>query len=138
MSMQQIPSEIGQSFRAGALDAAVTAATQAVRKAPADAGSRILLAEMLVFAGNLQRADVVLDAAAAADPTAAVVLAEFRQLLRAEMARRQFWVDGRMPEVLGTPGESERAMLSAILSWRNGDLDDAAQKANQAEALRPK
>jgi type VI secretion system protein ImpE len=136
--MQQISSDIGQSFRAGALDAAVTAATQAVRKAPADAGSRILLAEMLVFAGNLQRADVVLDAAAAADPSASVVLAEFRQLLRAEMARRQFWLDGRMPEVLGTPGESERTMLSAILDWRSGDLDAAAQKADQAEALRPK
>src|SRR6202042_630226 len=78
------------------------------------------------------------DAAAATDPAAALVLAEFRQLLRAEMARRQFWLDGRMPEVLGTPGESERAMLSAILSWRNGDLDDAAQKADRAEALRPK
>ena len=67
-------------FRAGKLDDAVAAAQAALRKAPTDLDARVLLAELLVFAGNLERADVVLDAASAIDPTTALVVAEFRQL----------------------------------------------------------
>jgi type VI secretion system protein ImpE len=135
--MQQTQPGIGELFRAGSLDAAVAAANQAVRKAPTDAGARIVLAELLVFAGNLERADIVLDAAAAADPSAALVIAEFRQLLRAETARRQFWREGRMPEFLGEPGEMERDLLSAVVSWRDGDAETAARHAETAEAARP-
>ena len=86
----------GSLFRAGKLAAATEAAGAAVKKAPTDLGARVLLAEFLLAGGNLERADVILDAASEADPAAAVVIAEFRQLLRAEMARRQLrrGVDG--------------------------------------------
>ena len=67
-------------FRAGKLDDAVAAAQAALRKAPTDLNARVLLGELLAFAGNLERADVVLDAASAIDPTTAMVVAEFRQL----------------------------------------------------------
>ena len=50
-------------FRAGKLADAVAAAQAALRKAPTDLSARILLAELLVFSGNLERADVLLDAA---------------------------------------------------------------------------
>src|ERR1700735_1598559 len=76
-------------FRAGRLDDAVTAGQTALRKAPTDLNARVLLGELLAFTGNLERADVVLDAASAIDPTTALVVAEFRQLIRADMARRQ-------------------------------------------------
>ena len=79
----------GPLFEAGRLADAVAAANAAVRQAPADLAPRVLLAELLLFAGNLERADVVLDAGSAIEPQAAVVIAEFRQLLRAELARRQ-------------------------------------------------
>src|SRR5271168_354881 len=62
----------GELFHAGQLTAAIEAANAAVRNNPADFTKRLLLAELLVFAGNLQRADVILDAAARADPTTAV------------------------------------------------------------------
>ena len=75
-------------FRDGKLDAAVAGAQAALRKAPTDLNARVLLSELLAFAGNLERADVVLDAASAIDPTTALVVAEFRQLIRADMARR--------------------------------------------------
>ena len=88
----------GALFRAGRLADAVAAANAAVRKAPADLAPRVLLAELLLFAGNLERADVILDAGTIIDPQAAVVIAEFRQLVRADMARRQLRRDGRLPE----------------------------------------
>ena len=55
-------------LRAGKLTDAVAAAQAVVRKAPMDLSARVLLAELLVFSGNLERADVLLDAASTIDP----------------------------------------------------------------------
>ena len=59
---QTKPDDAGSLFREGRLTDAVAAANAAVRKAPSDLGARLLLAELLVFSGNLERADVILDA----------------------------------------------------------------------------
>jgi type VI secretion system protein ImpE len=128
----------GELFRAGELDAAISAANAGVRNNPTDLGGRILLAELLLFAGNIERADVILDAAARIDPTAAVGLAEFRQLLRGESARRQHRGDGRVPEFIGEPTPALRSMLAALVALRAGDRDEAARCAAEAEAARPR
>jgi type VI secretion system protein ImpE len=128
----------GALFRAGNLAAAIEAANAVVRKSPADLGGRILLAELLVFAGNIERADTILNAAADIDPTAMVAIAEFRQLLRAETARRQLHRDGRVPEFLGDPTPPLRASLAATVAWRAGDAAEAARQAAEAETLRPR
>jgi type VI secretion system protein ImpE len=125
-------------LRAGKLDAAVAAGQAALRKAPTDLNARVLLGELLAFTGNLERADVVLDAASAIDPTTAVVVAEFRQLIRADMARRQLFRDGRVPEFLADPTEAQRLQLAALVALRAGDLAEAARQAEAAEAVRPR
>ncbi|MBV8614451.1 MAG: tetratricopeptide repeat protein [Acetobacteraceae bacterium] len=127
---------VGALFRAGRLAEAVSAANEGVRRKPADLGARVLLAEMLLFAGNLERADVILDAAGEANPAAATVIAEFRQLLRAEVARRQVYRDGRLPEFLGEPSPQERARLAALVALRASDSAEAARRAEEAERLR--
>jgi type VI secretion system protein ImpE len=136
--MSDIQETVGALFRAGKLSAAIEGAGAAVRKAPGDLGARVLLAEMLLFAGNLERADVILDAAAQVDPEAAVVVAEFRQLLRADTARRQLRRDGRVPEFLDGATESMRLVLAALVASRGGDEAEAARLAGEAEAARPK
>ncbi|MGC9269049.1 type VI secretion system accessory protein TagJ [Acidiphilium sp.] len=130
------PLKVGDAFRAGRLDEAVTAATAMVKAKPTDIAARVLLVEMLVFAGNFERADVLLDAAGQLDPAAALVVAEFRQLLRGEMARRQLYRDGRVPEFLGEPGVVERALLAALVALRAGDDAAALREAEAAEAAR--
>ncbi|HXT81684.1 MAG TPA: type VI secretion system accessory protein TagJ [Acetobacteraceae bacterium] len=125
-------------FRAGKVDDAVAAAQTALRKAPTDLGVRVLLAELLVFAGNLERADVILDAASTIDPSTAMVVAEFRQLIRADMARRQLFRDGRVPEFLADPTEVQRLQLEALVALRADDVQEAAKKAAEAEAARPR
>src|SRR5438874_2998592 len=125
-------------LRAGKLDDAVAAAQATVRKAPTDLNARVLLGELLLFTGNLERADVVLDAASAIDPTTAVVVAEFRQLIRADMARRQLFRDGRVPEMLAEPTETQRLQLAALVALRAGDLAEAKRQADAAEAARPR
>jgi type VI secretion system protein ImpE len=128
---------VSELLRAGKLAEALTAAQNVVRKAPTDLGARILLAELLVFSGNLERADVLLDAASTIDPTTAVVVAEFRQLIRADMARRQLFRDGRVPELLSDPTEVQRLQLAALVAFREKDMAGAAKNAAAAEEARP-
>jgi type VI secretion system protein ImpE len=125
-------------LRAGKLADAVAAGQAALRKAPTDLNARVLLGELLAFTGNLERADVVLDAASAIDPTTALVVAEFRQLIRADMARRQLFRDGRVPEFLADPTEAQRLQLAALVALRAGDLAEASRQAEAAETVRPR
>jgi type VI secretion system protein ImpE len=124
-------------LKAGKLADAVTAAQNAVRKAPTDLNARVLLAELLVFSGNLERADVLLDAASTIDPSTAIVVAEFRQLIRADMARRQLFRDGRVPELLSDPTEVQRLQLAALVALRENNMAEAMKNAAAAEEARP-
>ena len=76
-------------FTSGDLEGAITALTEAVRKNPTDQETRGLLAEFLCIAGDLERADKQLDALGNQDAGSAPGLALFRQVVRAELARRQ-------------------------------------------------
>lgn len=129
--------EAGRLFHDGNLAEAVTAATAAVRKAPTDVAARMLLAEFLLFAGSTDRVDTVLDACAELDPGAAIAVAEFRQLLRGETARRQLFKDGRVPEFIGGPSEAQRLSLAAVVALRSGDFQQSAKLAAEAEQARP-
>jgi type VI secretion system protein ImpE len=136
--MPETAQTVGALLRAGKLDPAIAAASTAVRRSPADPAARLLLAELLLLAGNLERAEIILDAAAQFDPKAAVAIAEFRQLLRAETARRQCGREGRVPEFLGEPSAALRSALAAAVALRGGDTAEAARHAAAAEDLRPR
>ena len=127
----------GALFRLGRLGDAIAAATARLRREPGAAGARVLLAELLLFAGNLERADVQLDTAGTVDPSLSIAVAEFRQLLRAERARHQLLTEGRVPEFLDGPTEAQRAALAAAVALRAGDPALAARHAAAAEAARP-
>ena len=124
-------------LRAGKLSEAISVIQATLRKSPTNLGARVLLAELLVLSGNLERADVIMDAALAIDPSTALVAAEFRQLLRGETARRQLFSDGRVPEFLSEPTEAQRLQLAALVALRAGDPTGAAHRAMEAEAVRP-
>lgn len=125
-------------MREGRLTDAIGAAQAKLRSSPTDLDARILLAELLICAGNLERADVIIDAASAIDPTTGLVTAEFRQLIRAEIARRQLFADGRVPEFLSGPTAAQRLQLAALVSLRGGDAEEAARQSELAEATRPR
>lgn len=131
------PASAGALFRAGRLDDAVAAATAAVRKSPADPAPRLLLAELLLFRGELDRADALLDALGSIAPELALQAAAFRQLLRAEQARRQIWTEGRLPDFLGEPTPHLRRMLAALVALRAGEAAEAARLLAEAEEARP-
>ncbi len=127
----------GEAFKAGDIDGAVAAAMATVKSSPRDAGARWLLSEMLLFAGDFERADRALDAVIEETPSPTVM--EFRQLLRAEVARRQVFTEGRVPKFQGEdPTEAQKATAQALVLLRTGDAAGAAAIGADIETLRPR
>lgn len=127
-----------EAFDAGRLEDALAALRAEVKQAPGDLGRRAFLCELLCFSGDLERADVQLDALGGLDPQGAVAASVFRQLLRAEQARQQFYSEGRLPEFLEEPTPCLRLHLEASIHLRDGQPQEAARLLEQAEGLRPR
>ncbi|BAI72428.1 SciE type virulence protein [Azospirillum sp. B510] len=126
-----------QLFQGGRLDEAIAALNAEIRKKPTDLDRRVFLAELLSFAGNLERADLQLDTIGTQEPQVAVTMALFRQLVRAEQARVQLFADGRLPEFINQPAEHLRLHLEALVALRAGDAAAAVATLARAEELRP-
>jgi type VI secretion system protein ImpE len=127
-----------ECYEAGRLNDALAASLQEVKAAPADKGRRALLCELACFVGDLERADKQLDLLADQDPQAALGVSLFRQLIRAEQARQQFFSEGRLPEFVAEPTPALRAHLEASILLRDGKPGEAAKLLAAAEAERPK
>jgi type VI secretion system protein ImpE len=125
-------------FRAGNLKEAVATALEEVRSHPTDSGRRLFLSELLCFAGDLERADNQLDALGHGDPQIMPWVVTFRQLIRAEQARRDFFAQGRLPEFLAPPEGAVKLLLEASIRVREGAFQEAALLLDQAEELRPR
>lgn len=128
------PSEI---LKEGKLSEAISATNEAVKSAPKDLQHRWFLAELLVIAGELDRADKQLDTLLTLDPRTAVAATPIRQLIRAEAARRQFFDEGRVPEFLDGIHEAAKVRLEAFVALRAGDKSLAGSLVEKAEVARP-
>ena len=124
-------------FRAGQLDAAVAAATEAVKHSPTDSRARAFLAELLCFCGEFGRADKQLDALGAQSPDAGVGIVLMRQLIRAETARQECFTQGRLPEFFVEPPPWLHLHLEAAIALREDDPGEAAVMLEEAMSLRP-
>ena len=123
-------------YQAGRLGDAIAASVEQVKNNPGDVAARWLLCELLCFGGELERADKHLDLIAKQDPRAMASAALFRQLIRAETARCEFWTRGRVPQFLGEPSDELKFRLQATIRAREGKLQEAADLLERAEALR--
>ncbi len=124
-------------YQAGRLGDAIAAATADVKARPGDPDGRGFLAELLCFAGTLERADLMLDVIGQQTPAMAVTLALFRQLIRAEQARQQVFAEGRLPELLEPAPAWLKAHLEALVLLREGNEGEAAARLAEAEAGYP-
>lgn len=127
----------GELLKAGSLDEAIQAATADVKARPKDVEARWLLAEVLILAGHHDRADAQFDALIAVEPRAAVSAIPIRHLLRAEAARRQFYDEGRVPELLDGADAQIRDRLEAYVMLRAGRKAEAGRLVAKAEQTRP-
>ena len=127
-----------EHYEAGRLSDAVAAATEDVKKNPTDTAKRGLLCELLCFAGDLERADKQLDAIGHQEAGAAPAIIQYRQLIRAEQARQDFFNQGRLPEFVEEPSPWLRLHIDASIRIREGNHSEAADLLRQAEEQRPR
>jgi type VI secretion system protein ImpE len=124
-------------LNAGQLSDAITAATGLVKTSPKDLEHRWMLGELLILAGQYERADAQFDTIMTLEPKAAVAVTPIRQLLRAETARRQFYDEGRLPELLDGASPQVRDRLEAFVLLRDGKPTEAGSVVERAETARP-
>lgn len=137
MQNKEVKSKIFELIHVGDLANATSIASSNVKSDPSNIEYRFLLAELLLFSNNFERADVILNAASELNPSMGVVAAEFRQLLRAAVARCQLYENGRVPEILEDLSSSGKASLKAFLALREKNYSAAADFAAEAEQSRP-
>jgi type VI secretion system protein ImpE len=127
-----------EHFEAGNLKEAITAAADDVKKNPTDVARRTFFCELVCLSGDMERADRQLDLLSHQDPQFMVGVSLFRQLVRAETARQDFYNSGRPPEFLASPAPHVRLHLEASILLREGKNKEAAELLSQAEEQRPK
>lgn len=84
-------------YRAGELDAAIDALSQRLREDPTDSRSRTFLFELLCFAGQLDRAERMLDVLARESSEADVGAWMYRSALHAERTRQEMFETETFP-----------------------------------------
>lgn len=124
-------------LNAGKLSEAISEAKALVKGSPKHLEHRWLLGELLILAGDYDRADAQFDTLMTLETKAAVAVTPIRQLLRAEAARRQFYDEGRVPELLDGAGQAVRDRLEAFVRLREGNPIEAGALAERAEIARP-
>lgn len=128
------PSEL---FQAGRLGEAIAAATDQVKRSPADGGRRGLLAELLCFAGTGEGGPAARRPQRAGPPVGPrrrhVSPTDPRGTSPAAILHR-----GHVPELLDKPDERVELHLAASIRIREGQQGEAAALLAQAEQLRPR
>ncbi len=123
-------------YRESRLDEAIETALKQVKAAPGDVDARLLLCDLLCMSGQFERAgrqlEVILEQDAALGPGVGL----YRQLIRAELARRQVFVSGEAPEGVDAATEGLRLHLRAVAALYSGNADEAGALLRQAEAQR--
>jgi type VI secretion system protein ImpE len=131
-----VPTDSLRQIETGDLDGAIASLGADVKQHPTDTNKRALLAEVLCFAGNLERADKLLDLIEQQDSSISLGVALFRQLIRAEEARQQFYTECRLPEFIDRPTEVEQLYIKAIVATKDGDEATAVKLLQDAESAR--
>jgi type VI secretion system protein ImpE len=101
-------------FKAGRLADAIEAQTQEVKANPTDPNRRVFLFELLVFAGDLDRARRQLEAVQYDEPDRMTALQRYRRLVDSEQNRRATFTQGQAVSFLTEVPFNFRMRLDAI------------------------
>jgi type VI secretion system protein ImpE len=129
--------DASQLYKAGQLTEAIDAQLAVVKAKPMDHGQRLFLFELLVFSGDLDRAQRQIDAINHGQAELDAAVAEYRRLLDSERIRRQVFAGKAQPEFLQPPPEHVRSRLLGILKLTENALAEAAAAFQQANDQMP-
>lgn len=123
---------------ANQLSAAIHELNQEVKQHPTNTRIRTFLFELLCFDGAHDRAERQLDILGNQDDKAGIGVEVYRNLLKADAARRRLFVDGVRPNFFTDPPEYVRDCLAAILLLQEGDVQGASKLIEQSKASAPR
>lgn len=124
-------------FQAGRLQEAIAAQTAAVKSGPTDQSARFFLFELLLFAGELDRARKQLDVLRYDDPRHAAAVAQYRFALDAEVKRRAVFAGSGQPAWLTAVPDHVRQRLEALPYLARGETAEARRRLDEANAAVP-
>jgi type VI secretion system protein ImpE len=124
-------------FESGDLAAAINDLTREVRANPADVQRRTFLFELLLFAGDLDRAERQLSAIGSQSVQAEVGVQAYLNNIRAERAREKLFSNGLAPHFIQEPPAYVDLHLEAVNRVREGDTAEARRLLDRAEEERP-
>jgi type VI secretion system protein ImpE len=122
-------------FQAGQLQAAIDAQIQKVRSSPADHGARFFLFELMLFAGEIDRARKQIDVVRYDDPKAQGAVEMYRFTLDAEQERRKVLSGQAQPKSLTVAPDHVFQRLEALKRYAAGETaegDALLAQANEA------
>ena len=124
-------------FRSGRLEQATAAQSEAVRARPLDQDARWWLFVLLVFAGELERAEKQLDVLSKQDEGALRGGLVYRGLLASELERRRVFDGASSPVLPPDAPEYARLRVEALRALARGDDDAAAASVAAAVEVTP-
>ncbi|MFD1745009.1 type VI secretion system accessory protein TagJ [Rhizobium helianthi] len=128
--------QISALLSEGDLDAALDAAKSAVKTGPSDAQARNLYIDLLIVAGDYERADNQCGLAATFQPDAVMGFALLRNQLRGMAARDAWFNTGAVPDFPDGPTELDRLAMRLAVVDREGDAQTAGDLLRELDALR--
>ncbi|HEX8196313.1 MAG TPA: type VI secretion system accessory protein TagJ [Pyrinomonadaceae bacterium] len=123
-------------LHANDLNGAIQAAISHVKQKPTDTSARTFLFELLIFAGEFDRAEKQLDALGQQDANALLGTLIYRQCLDAERQRQKVFRGETMPHILGETPQYVHGLLDSIRLVNDGKLAEAREKLDEAETER--
>jgi len=123
---------------ANRLSAAILELNQEVKQHPTDLRIRTFLFELLCFDGAHERAERQLDVIGLQNESAGIGVDVYRQLLRADKARRRWFTEGLKPTFLIDPPSWAHHQLEAGHRLRGQQAEEATTLLEEAAHSRPK
>ena len=120
------------------LSAAIAELNQDVKSRPADSHLRTFLFELLCFAGEYERAERQLDVIGHQNESAGIGVEVYRQLLKADKARQDWFAEGLTPTFLLDPPSWIQHQLEAGNRLRGQQTEEAKALLQQAASKNSK
>jgi type VI secretion system protein ImpE len=127
---------IARALSENALDEALDAAKAHLKSNPSDKDGRNLYIDLLVLAGDYERADNQCGLAVTFAPDATMGFALLRNELRGMAARDAWFATGAVPEFPQGPSELDRIAIRVGIAHRMGDSAEAKAELERLEELR--
>lgn len=121
---------------AGRLAEAIESLVGELKAKPADGTRRMFLFELLLFAGEWERALKHLGVATGQDAQSEVGAQVYRNNVRAMRERERLWAEGVAPHFISEPSEEVRLHLAAVVEWGAGRAAEARKLLRKADSLR--